>query len=116
MDDSTWIFESLLVVVGLSIFEVMNSLDNAIINSEVLSTVSTKSRKWFLTWGIIIAVFLVRGLLPILILWSSNPNFSFLELITINSNPALIESAETSAPVLLIGGGTFLIFSFSGYS
>ena len=71
-----------MIVVGLSIFEVVNSVDNAIINSEVLSTMPAKSRKWFLTWGIIIAVFLVRGLLPILILWGSNPTLSFLEVAT----------------------------------
>ena len=112
MNGSDWILESLLVVAGLSIFEVVNSLDNAIINSEVLSTMSAKSRKWFLTWGILIAVFLVRGLLPILILWSNNPNFSLFEIITVNSNPALIEAAEKSAPVLLVGGGTFLMFLF----
>lgn len=114
VDGSAWILESLLIVVGLSIFEVVNSVDNAIINSEVLSTMSAKSRKWFLTWGIIIAVFLVRGLLPILILWSSNPTLSFLEIITAmgRSDPALVEAVETSAPVLLIGGGTFLMFLF----
>jgi hypothetical protein len=112
VNGSDWILESLLVVAGLSIFEVVNSLDNAIINSEVLSTMSAKSRKWFLTWGILIAVFLVRGLLPILILWSNNPNFSLFEIITVNSNPALIEAAEKSAPVLLVGGGTFLMFLF----
>ena len=114
VDGSAWILESLVIVVGLSIFEVVNSVDNAIINSEVLSTMSAKSRKWFLTWGIIVAVFLVRGLLPILILWGSNPNLSFLEVITamVGSNPALVEAVETSAPVLLIGGGTFLVFLF----
>jgi hypothetical protein len=106
--------ESLLIVVGLSVFEVVNSVDNAIINSEVLSTMSAKSRKLFLTWGIIIAVFIVRGLLPILILWSSNQKLSFLEITTAmgNSNPALGEVVETSAPVLLVGGGTFLVFLF----
>jgi hypothetical protein len=114
VDSSAWILESVLIVVGLSIFEVVNSVDNAVINSEVLSTMSAKSRKWFLTWGIIIAVFLVRGLLPILILWSSNPNLSLLEIITAmgSPNPALVEAIETSAPVLLIGGGTFLVFLF----
>jgi hypothetical protein len=112
VDGSAWILESLLVVVGLSIFEIVNSLDNAIINSEVLSTMSAKSRKLFLTWGILIAVFLVRGLLPILILWSGNPNLSFLEIMTLSSNPALTEAAESFAPVLLIGGGTFLVFLF----
>jgi hypothetical protein len=112
VDSSAWILESLLVVVGLGIFEIVNSLDNAIINSEVLSTMSAKSRKLFLTWGILIAVFLVRGLLPILILWSGNPNLSFLEIITVSPNPALIEAAQAFAPVLLIGGGTFLVFLF----
>jgi hypothetical protein len=45
------LLEYLLVVGGLSLFEVINSIDNAIINSEVLSTMSEKSRKWFLSWG-----------------------------------------------------------------
>jgi len=112
MDSVTWILESLLVVVGLCIFEVVNSVDNAIINSEVLSTMSTKSRKWFLTWGMIIAVFLVRGLLPILILWSNNPSLALFEIITLNSNPASTGTPEISAPVLLIAGGTFLMFLF----
>jgi hypothetical protein len=43
--------EYVLIVVGLSLFEVINSVDNAIINSEVLSTMSEKSRRWFLYWG-----------------------------------------------------------------
>ena len=108
------LLEYLLVVGGLSLFEVINSIDNAIINSEVLSTMSVKSRKWFLSWGVLIAVFLVRGLLPILILWSSNRNLGFIEVITamLSSNPELVRAVEKSAPVLLIGGGTFLVFLF----
>jgi hypothetical protein len=106
--------EYVLIVVGLSLFEVINSVDNAIINSEVLSTMSEKSRRWFLYWGILIAVFVVRGLLPIAILWSSNPTLSFIDVLaaTFTSNPAIIKAVEESAPVLLIGGGTFLIFLF----
>ncbi len=106
--------EYILVIAGLSLFEVVNSVDNAIINSEVLSTMSERSRGWFLFWGIIIAVFLVRGLLPILILWSSNLNLGFLEVVvaTLTSDPNVIRAVEESAPVLLIGGGTFLVFLF----
>jgi hypothetical protein len=106
--------EYVLIVVGLSLFEVINSVDNAIINSEVLSTMSEKSRRWFLYWGILIAVFVVRGLLPIAILWSSNPTLSFIDVLsaTFTSNPEIIRAVEESAPVLLIGGGTFLIFLF----
>ena len=106
--------EAALIIAGLTLFEVINSIDNAIINSEVLSTMSARARKWFLLWGILIAVFLVRGLLPILILWSSSPQLGFVDVIvaTLSSNPEIIQAVEESAPVLLIGGGVFLIFLF----
>jgi len=108
------LLDLVLIVVGLSLFEVINSIDNAIINSEVLSTMSQRSRKWFLFWGMLIAVFVVRGLLPIMILWTSNTTLGFIDVLaaTLTSNPEIIEAVEESAPVLLIGGGTFLVFLF----
>lgn len=42
----------LLVVAGLSVFETISSIDNAIINAEVLSTMRKKARRWFLLWGL----------------------------------------------------------------
>jgi hypothetical protein len=51
-----------LTVVGLSLFEIITSIDNAIINAEVLGTMGQKARKWFLTWGIFFAVFVMRGI------------------------------------------------------
>ena len=106
--------EYVLIVVGLSLFEVINSVDNAIINSEVLSTMSGRSRRWFLFYGILIAVFAVRGLLPIAILWSGNPTLGLIDVlaVTFTSNPEIIRAVEESAPVLLIGGGMFLVFLF----
>ena len=66
------IFSIVLIIFGLALFEIIISVDNAIINAEVLGTMSRKGRKWFLLWGIIIAVFLVRGLLPWLIIYVNN--------------------------------------------
>ena len=43
----------ILVVLGLTVFEVINSVDNAVINAEVLGKVSQKARKWFLLWGMV---------------------------------------------------------------
>jgi len=108
------VLEYLLTVEGLSLFEVINSIDNAIINSEVLSAMSAKSRRWFLTWGLFVAVFLVRGLLPILILWTSNSTLGFVDVVvaTFTSNSEIMEAVEKSAPVLLICGGIFLVFLF----
>ena len=107
-------FSIILTVLGLSLFEIIISIDNAIINAEVLSTMSKRGRKWFLFWGIIIAVFLVRGLLPWIIIWASNPSLGFLGSFTasFSSDPHVKEIIEQSAPILLVGGGTFLIFLF----
>lgn len=108
------ILDMILIVAGLSLFETISSIDNAIINAEVLSTMQEKYRRWFLVWGILIAVFLVRGLLPWIIIWATNPALGPIGALTatFSSDPAIAESIEKSAPILLIGGGTFLIFLF----
>ncbi len=106
--------ELILVVLGLVLFETITSIDNAIINAEVLSKMSEKARKWFLLWGLLIAVFLMRGLLPGAIIWVANPDFTIQEvfLATMSDDPAVVEAIESTGPILLIGGGVFLIFLF----
>ena len=108
------IFSIVLIILGLSLFEIIISVDNAIINAEVLGTMSKKARKWFLLWGIIIAVFLVRGLLPWLIVYLNNTQLGFFGsfMASFSADPEIAKVIEESAPVLLAGGGTFLIFLF----
>ncbi|MEI6221567.1 MAG: DUF475 domain-containing protein [bacterium] len=108
------IVSMILAVLGLSLFEIINSVDNAIINAEVLHTMKPKARKWFLTWGIVIAVFVVRGLLPLLIVWATNPSLGPWGAFTatFSNDPHIKESIEAAAPILLMGGGTFLVFLF----
>ncbi len=107
-------FSIILIIVGLALFETVSSLDNAVINAQVLSTMSMRARKWFLTYGLIIAVFLIRGLLPFIIIWVTNPTLGPLTALNeiMSSDPHVKESIEASAPILLIGGGTFLLFLF----
>ncbi|MBI2545724.1 DUF475 domain-containing protein [Candidatus Woesearchaeota archaeon] len=104
----------LVIVLGLSLFEIITSIDNAVINAEVLSTMSQRARRWFLIWGLLIAVFLVRGALPWLIVWFTNfqlgPIGAFTA--TFSNNPAVTESIEMSKPILLMGGGVFLFLVF----
>jgi hypothetical protein len=103
-----------LVVAGLCLFETISSIDNAIINAEVLSTMAEWARRWFLVWGLLFAVAVVRGVLPWLIVWLSAPSLGPVGAFTatFSSDPAVIAAIEESAPLLLIGGGTFLIFLF----
>ena len=107
-------FSLVLIVFGLSLFEIIISVDNAIINAEVLGTMSKRGRRWFLIWGIIIAVFAVRGVLPWLILWMSNPSLGAIGAFTasFSSDPRVAGTIKESAPILLAGGGTFLVFLF----
>jgi hypothetical protein len=103
-----------LIICGLVLFETITSIDNAIINAEVLSTMSERAKRWFLVWGLLFAVFAVRGLLPWLIVWLSTPQLGPVGALTatFSSDPLVIAAIEQSAPMLLIGGGTFLIFLF----
>ncbi len=104
----------ILTILGLSLFEIITSIDNAVINAEVLSTMSQKARRWFLTWGFFFAVIVVRGLLPFIIIWAASPTLGPFDIlgISFSGNPAAAAAIEHAAPILLVGGGTFLIFLF----
>ena len=107
-------FTIVLTVLGLSLFEIVSSIDNAVINAEVLGTMSPRGRKWFLLWGFLFAVVCVRGILPWIIVWASNPSLGFIGALTatFSNDPRVMEAVAQSAPMLLAGGGTFLIFLF----
>ncbi|WP_045225795.1 DUF475 domain-containing protein [Methyloterricola oryzae] len=58
---------ALLTATFLGIMEVSLSFDNAVVNATVLRDMSPHWQRRFLTWGMLIAVFGVRFLLPVLI-------------------------------------------------
>lgn len=104
----------ILTIFGLCLFETISSIDNAIINAEVLHTMKPRARCWFLVWGLILAVFVVRGLLPWIIVWAATPSLGFIGSLTatFSNNPGVLSAVELSKPILMSGGGTFLIFLF----
>jgi len=103
-----------LTILGLSLFEIISSIDNAIINAEVLSGMSKKAQQWFLLWGFLFAVFIVRGVLPLMIVWVANPEIGIVEIFTaaFSNDPKITEAIEATAPILLLAGGVFLVFLF----
>ncbi|MBP9714891.1 MAG: DUF475 domain-containing protein [Candidatus Pacebacteria bacterium] len=105
---------AIFTILGLTLFEAVSSVDNAIINAEVLGTMSKRARRWFLTWGMFIAVFMVRGVLPFAIVWAFNSSLSIGQVLSAawSSDPLVQESIEQSAPILLVAGGVFLLFLF----
>lgn len=104
----------ILIIFGLALFETVSSIDNAIINAEVLKGMGQKAKRWFLIWGLLISVFVIRGLLPWAIVWGSSPTLGPVGALTatFSNDPKVISAIEESAPILLISGGIFLIFLF----
>ncbi len=107
-------FSLVVTILGLILFETISSIDNAIINAEVLSTMQAKARRWFLVYGMLISVLAVRGLLPWLIVWSVLPSLGPIGALTatFSNDPRVLAAIETSSPLLLVGGGIFLVFLF----
>ena len=76
-----WLFAILIVL------EVTLSFDNAVVNSKVLATMSRFWQTIFLTVGIFIAVFVVRFLLPIVIVQVAS-GLGFMEVVDLALNDA----------------------------
>lgn len=108
------LFQSLVIIFGLIVFEVISSIDNAIVNAHVLKTMSERFRKIFLFWGLLIAVFVVRGVLPFLIIWIANPSLSLVGVwqAAFGEGATIGGYLEESKPLLLLGGGMYLFFVF----
>ena len=107
----------IIVIFGLILFEIISSVDNAVINAHVLKTMPDKYRKIFLFWGILFAVFVIRGILPFAIVWLANPQLSLIEVFTFafSSGKEIESYVEQSKPILLLGGGIYLFFVFLGW-
>ncbi|MGE2817609.1 DUF475 domain-containing protein [Mycobacterium heidelbergense] len=63
--------DALFLLLVLAVLEVSLSFDNAIINAAILKRMSSFWRQMFLTLGILIAVFGMRLIFPLLIVWAT---------------------------------------------
>lgn len=105
---------TIVTLVGLIVFEVVNSIDNAIVNAHVLRTVSARARRWFLIWGVLSAVVVVRGVLPFLIVWLSASELSFAEAFraTFGGDAEIGHIIAEKKFSVLMGGGIFLVLLY----
>lgn len=98
-----WLFAVLVIL------EVTLSFDNAVINSRVLVRMSKFWQTMFLTVGIFTAVFVVRFVLPIVIVMLSSQH-GFMEVLdmALNRPEAYSATLHEAAPIINAFGGTFL--------
>jgi len=108
------VLEALIVIFGLILFETVNSVDNAIINAHVLGTMGEKWRKRFLFIGILTSVFLVRFILPIILVWVIAPGISLADIVGMFGGDSSLatEAIETTKPLILSFAGIFLLLLY----
>ena len=98
----TAFFTALLLVV----LEVTLSFDNAVVNAKVLAQMSPVWQHRFLTWGILIAVFITRAVLPV-----------FIVAVSVGVSPYLIGRMAFENPTEyahLLEGAKYAIYAFGG--
>ena len=101
---------ALILGIILTLLEITFSFDNAVINSRVLVSLSSLWQQIFMTVGIIIAVFIVRFLLPIIIVMiGSHLGFSQAINLALHNPEIYSQHVEAAAPLINAFGATFLL-------
>lgn len=108
--DLSGVLEILLIVLVLSVLEVSLSFENAVVNAKYLKNMDPVWRKRFLTWGMLIAVFGMRIILPLVIV-SVVAHMSMFETLSLAfSYPDEYERILESSHNQILGfGGSFLL-------
>lgn len=116
--------KDLFLLLVLATLEVSLSFDNAIINAAILKQMSPFWRRMFLTVGILIAVFGMRLVFPLLIVWATAgldpvramelalhpPQHGALEFP--DGSPSYEKLISAAHPQIAAFGGTFLLMLF----
>lgn len=100
----------------LAVLEVSLSFDNAVVNASVLKKMSPRWQHYFLTWGILIAVFGMRLVLPILIVSvATHLDFPAVAKMALE-DPATYSQHLNSVHVEIAAfGGMFLLMVFFAF-
>ncbi len=103
-------FAALILAVLLTILEVTLSFDNAVVNAKVLNKMDHLWQRRFLTWGILLAVFGTRLILPAVIVGIAALMSPWAVAMLALENPA--EYARVlgeASPIIASFGGAFLL-------
>jgi len=101
---------AILPVTALALIEIIFSFENAVINSQVLSTMRRVWRVVFLTVGILIAVFLVRAILPLVLVSTTiDESLSYVWDLALHNPEQYGVELEEAYPVIAAFGGVFLL-------
>jgi hypothetical protein len=100
----------LLPITALALIEITFSFENAVVNSQILGTMSAVWQRVFLTIGIAVAVFGVRLLLPlVLVSTSTSSSLKSVFDLALHKPDLYAHQLELAYPVIAAFGGVFLL-------
>lgn len=104
------------IALVLGVLEVSLSFDNAVVNASVLKRMDERWQHYFLTWGILVAVFGMRLLFPIVIV-SAATGIGFVGVteMALNDTTAYAQHLNESHTQIAAFGGMFLLMVFFSF-
>ena len=107
---------ALFTALMLGALETSLSFDNAVVNARILEGMNHFWRRMFLTVGMLIAVFGMRIVFPLLIVWAVSDNSAMTVLRMTWENPGEFQKILIDQHILIAGfGGAFLWMVFTKF-
>lgn len=104
------------IAIILGVLEVSLSFDNAVVNASILKKMDERWQHYFLTWGILIAVFGMRLLFPIVIVCAATGiDFMGVTQMALHDTATYAKHLEESHVQIAAFGGMFLLMVFFGF-
>jgi len=104
------------ITVILGVLEVSLSFDNAVVNASILKRMDEKWQQYFLTWGILVAVFGMRLLFPIAIVAvATGISFAGVTEMALNDTDTYAQHLMASHIQIAAFGGMFLLMVFFSF-
>ncbi|MGZ5052821.1 MAG: DUF475 domain-containing protein [Methylobacter sp.] len=104
------------IAVILGVLEVSLSFDNAVVNAAILKRMNERWQKYFLTWGILIAVFGMRLVFPIAIVsFATGIGFAGVTEMALEDPATYAQHLAASHVQIAAFGGMFLLMVFYSF-
>lgn len=108
--------DGLIAVVVLTFLEITFSFDNAVVNAKLLGFLSPWWQRFFMTFGIFVAVFVVRFALPVVIVaMTTGLGLVAVANMAFNQPELYGHELEKAAPAIDSFGGVFLLMIAAGF-
>ncbi|TAL51618.1 MAG: DUF475 domain-containing protein [Methylovulum sp.] len=104
------------IAIILGVLEVSLSFDNAVVNASILKRMDERWQRYFLTWGILIAVFGMRLLFPVAIVAAATGiDFIGVSNMALHDPETYAKHLDASHVQIAAFGGMFLLMVFFSF-